>query len=38
MTEDIAVFTILKEKYLTSKSLLLNGKEITLYKSLICVS
>lgn len=38
MTEDIAVFSILKEQYLTSKILLLNGREITLYKSLICVS
>lgn len=38
MTEDIAVFSILKEQYLTSKNLLLNGREITLYKSLICVS
>lgn len=30
MTEGIAAFTILKEQYLTSESLLLNGKEITL--------
>lgn len=38
MTEDTAAYIILKEQYLTPKSLLLNDKEITLYKSLICVS
>lgn len=29
MTEDIVVFIILKEQYLTTRSFLLNDKEIT---------